>query len=82
MGAANSSQAGDSQRASALVELGRVLRPRGLDGGLLVSLHNLRPGPGCHTQARVAVEPVEPGGEGNKPELLPGRMPAAVQRRR
>ena len=39
MRAANSSKAGDSQRASAPVELGRVLRPRGLDGGLLVSLH-------------------------------------------
>jgi 16S rRNA processing protein RimM len=59
MRAANSSQAGDSQRASAPVELGRVLRARGLDGGLLVSLHG--GDPASLSAAREVVLVGEPG---------------------
>jgi 16S rRNA processing protein RimM len=59
MCAANSSQAGDSQRANAPVELGRVVRPRGLDGCLLVSLHG--DDPASIRAAREVVLAGEPG---------------------
>ena len=43
MRVASPSQDGDASRASSRVELGRVLRARGLDGALLVLLHGEDP---------------------------------------